>query len=81
MAFDVVYLCTGIFGIISDFRMSESFFCQRDTNRTRRIKVSYLTGSKFPKQYYQQLLHVIDTPVLVRHSCASDKLWHSRRTY
>ena len=36
-------------GGISDFRMSRSFFRQWDTNKTRRTKVSYLTGSKPPK--------------------------------
>jgi hypothetical protein len=35
---------------ISDFRISESFLCQRDTNKARSTQVSYLSGSKFRKQ-------------------------------
>ena len=35
---------------ISNFRIPESFLCQRDTNKTRSTQVSYLNGSKFRKQ-------------------------------
>jgi hypothetical protein len=51
MKFDEQNVCIlSIHGGVSDFRISESFFCQRDTHKDRSTKVLYLTGSKFRKQ-------------------------------